>query len=289
MELTFKKALLVFVILFGAIFAGQEITNARNEKTESLEVNFMDVGQGDATLINYLGKHQVLIDGGPNGKEFLYRLGKVMPWGDKEIEVVVLTHPDKDHLAGLIDLAENYKVGIFLYNGQSAETEIYKQLQETLVEKNIKQEILLEGSNINIGKHLKLKVFSPDVLITEDKKRNEQSIVLRMDFGENSFLFTGDAEMKTEKDMIDDEEDLDVDYLKVGHHGSKHSTSKEFLAKVTPEYAIISSGKDNRFGHPASEVLEKLNLIRAKIFRTDEKGTVKVVCRNIKEKCYLKE
>lgn len=287
MNFTFKKFLLIFVVFMAAIFVGQEITKAKNKNLESLRINYLDVGQGDATLINYLGKHQILIDGGPNGKEFLYQLGKVMPWGDKEIEVVILTHPDKDHLAGLIDLIENYEIGAFLYNGQSAETEIYQQFQEVLAEKSIKQEILLEGSKIEVGKHLKFKTFNPDVLITEDKKRNEQSIVLRMDFGENSFLFTGDAEMKTENDMITDKENLDVDYLKVGHHGSKHSTSEEFLSKVTPEYAIISSGKDNSFGHPTEDVLEKLKIAKAQIFRTDKSGTVEVVCENIKEECQV--
>jgi competence protein ComEC len=285
MNFTFKKFLAGFVILLAVVFVGQEITDIRNDRTESLEVNFLDVGQGDANLINYLGKYQVLIDGGPNGKEFLYQLGKVMPWSDKEIEVVVLTHPDEDHLAGLIDLVENYKIGVFLYNGQLAETEIYKQLQEALVEKNIKQEVLMEGSNIDIGKHLKLKVFNPDILVTGDKRRNEQSVVLRMDFGENSFLFAGDAGIETEDAMIADREDLDVDYFKVGHHGSKYSTSEEFLSRVTPEYAVISSGKDNRFGHPTEEVLERLGSVNAEIFRTDEKGTVRIICGGIKAKC----
>lgn len=288
MNFTFKNFLAGFVILLAVVFIGQEITDIRNDRAESLEVNFLDVGQGDSNLISYLGKYQVLIDGGPNGKEFLYQLGKVMPWSDKEIEVVVLTHPDEDHLAGLIDLVENYEIGVFLYNGQLAETEIYKQLQETLVEKNIKQEVLMEGSNIDIGKHLKFKVFNPDILVTGDKRRNEQSVVLRMDFGESSFLFAGDAGAEAEEAMVADREDLDVDYLKVGHHGSKYSTSEEFLSRVTPEYAVISSGKDNRFGHPTEEVLERLSLVKAEVFRTDERGTVRVVCGNIKEECRVK-
>lgn len=253
-----------------------------------LEISYLDVGQGDATLISYLGKYQILIDGGPSGRVLLEELGKQMPVMDKEIEVVILTHPDLDHLAGLIDVVKNYKVGVFLDNGQSADTDIFRELETVLQqEEGIEREVLIENSKISIGEYLNFQVFNPDKTIKADKDRNDQSIVLRMDFGINSFLFTGDATEKSEKDMIEDLEDIDVDWLKMGHHGSKHSSSVEFLKATSPKFGIISAGFKNRYKHPNVEVLERAEAEKIQLFRTDELGTIEVVCKVLDRKCEI--
>ncbi len=132
-----RKFLLLFVGILFFILVVFNFISWKNKELNILEVSFLDVGQGDATLISYLGKYQVLIDGGPSGKKLLQELGKQMPTVDKEIEIVILTHPDFDHLAGLIDVARNYKVGIFLDHGQKADTEIFKDLENVLIKEEI--------------------------------------------------------------------------------------------------------------------------------------------------------
>ncbi len=287
MNIDWKKFLGGLVILLFLIFVCQEFSKAQNGKIFPLEVSFLDVGQGDAILINYLGKYQVLIDGGPNGKQLLSELGRAMPWEDKRIEIIILTHPDADHLSGLIDILDNYEVDLFLDNGQSAKTQIYQELLSKIENKKIERQSIFEGSFFSIGEHLDFFVFNPDEVGKSDAERNESSVVLKMNFGENSFLFTGDAEMKTEADMAEDEEDLRSDWLKIGHHGSKSATSEEFLKVVGPKYAIFSVGEGNRYGHPNEEVLKKVADGGVEILRTDKNGTIVVQCRKPQEKCHL--
>ena len=285
MNQSFKKFLAVYVgvltvLLASSVFAMQAKSSA------SLSVNFLDVGQGDATLVQYLGQYQVLVDGGPNGSKLLSELGKVMPPDDKQIEVVVLTHPDRDHLAGLIDVAQSYQIGLFLNNGQNADSEIFAELEKQLEKRNIRSESIAEGSKIKIGDNLKITAFNPDELSGKDD-RNDSSVVLRLDYGKNSFLLTGDAETGAEKDMISDGEQIDVDWLKVGHHGSKTATSEEFLDKVTPSHAVISVGKVNSYGHPNQEVLDRLGSKGIQILRTDQQGTIKVECEKLDYQCEI--
>ena len=287
MQLTFKKVLLVFVLVLAVLLVSYEMIDRGQEKGAPLEVHFLDVGQGDAILIEYLNDYQILIDGGPSGKKLLSELGKVMSPLDYKIELVVLTHPDQDHLAGLIDLAQSYEIGLFLGSGQEADTVIYAQLKQALDEKEIRQEMIGEGSKLDIGKYLSLEALNPDSINEGEADRNQQSVVLRMDYGKNSFLFTGDAEDSTEKDLAADMEEIDVDWLKVGHHGSKSSTSEEFLKLTSPSHAIISAGKANRYGHPHKEVLGRLEQNGVNILRTDERGTVTVKCWNAERECEI--
>ncbi len=284
--MSYKKFILFLVLFLAVLLAGFEFINQKEKKNRAaLEVYFFDVGQGDATLVNYLNGYQVLIDGGPNGKKLLSELGKAMPVMDKNIELVILTHPDKDHLAGLIEVAKNYEIGLILDNGQEADTEIYRELKETISQEEIRREMIPEGSKIRIGNQLEFAAFNPDELASAQADRNDHSVVLRMDYGENSFLFTGDAEMNTEKDMIGDLENLNIDWLKIGHHGSNSSTSDSFLKITSPQYAIISAGKDNRYGHPTDEIMSRLQDSNIKILRTDESGTIKIDCQTIDTKC----
>jgi competence protein ComEC len=275
---------IVVGILFFIVLVFEFIT-WKNDKLDILEVSFLNVGQGDATLVSYLGRYQMLIDGGPDGRKLLEELGKQMPVMDKKIEVVVLTHPDLDHLAGLIDVAKKYEIGVFLDNGAKAETEIFEELEEVLAQKSIRREVLIEKSEISFGEQLNFNVFNPVQKDSNNKDRNEDSIVLRMDFGINSFLFMGDASSQIEKEMLAGKANVDVDWLKVGHHGSKNSTSEEFLTATSPKTAVISVGAKNRYKHPAVEVLELLAKTKAVLLRTDELGTVEIFCRVPKEEC----
>ena len=242
-----------------------------------LEVSFLDVGQGDAILINFQKNYQILIDGGPSGKKVLQELVKVMPVFDNKIEIIISTHPDRDHFVGLIDVIKKYDIGEILINGQQSDDELWQEFQAEITRKNIQEETIGEGSKLNIGSNLQMTFFNPDKIEKNRKAKNDSSVVARLDYGQNSFLFTGDAGFDAEVDMIFDHENLDVDYLKVGHHGSRYSTSKFFLARVTPLWSIISVG-ENDYGHPTQETMDRLQKNGSEIFRTDQLGTTIVRC-----------
>lgn len=259
---------------------------AEKFQSQALKVSFLDVGQGDSTLISYLGDYQILIDGGPSGSKLISELSKEISPLDRKIEVVILTHPDKDHYEGLIDFLEKYETGLFLINGSEDDAESYAQLKDVLEQKNIKTEKAAEGSDLQIGKYLGMKFFNPDDVSDNKDDKNNNSVVARLDFGDNSFLFTGDAEFETEGDMLSDGEDVDVDFLKVGHHGSKNATGVDFLKKASPKYSIISVGQ-NSYGHPTKETLGRLEEAGSEILRTDEKGTINIICEGPKVDCEM--
>jgi len=290
MSIFLKKALVFYVAFLFVFVLAWEAENFFQKNNPPLKVYFLDVGQGDAILINYLESIQVLIDGGGDGKKLLNELGNFIPLGDNTLEVVIATHPDKDHIGGLLAAFKKYEVGIFLENSQKSSSNVYQELDKIISEKEIKRENIFEGSKIMLGNIVEMQVFSPDTNYQSQEKsdeRNEDSVVFRMDFGENSFLFTGDIGFEKEKDFFMDEEDVDVDFLKVAHHGSKNSSSRDFLKKVSPLVAIISVGKDNRYGHPAKETIARLEEAGARIFRTDQNGTVEVFCRSPHQECQI--
>lgn len=242
----------------------------------------MDVGQGDAALINFENKFQILVDSGISNKKILTELKKVMPPQDKTIEIVIATHYDKDHIGGMRGVFQNYKIGLFLDNDQFKEGESTTVVSDLIQSKKIRAESIKENSKIKIGNDLTLDFFNPD---GEDWSANDNSVVFRMNYGVNSFLFTGDAGFKTEEDLTTDGHDLDVDWLKVAHHGSKNSSGENFLKKVTPEKAVISVG-ENSYGHPSEETLKRLQEIGAEVFTTIENGLIRLGCWE-KQKCEI--
>lgn len=240
-----------------------------------LHLVFCDVGQGDAILI-YRGSTQILVDGGPNQK-VLNCLANHLPFWDREIEMVVATHPEADHISGLVDVIERYKVKHFVINSVGKDTAVFQEFQAAVLNEETNAYFPKVGDRINLGS-LRLSVLWPQsqekVLgaTTVDRETNETSIVLKLSFGEFDALLTGDIGIKTENQL-----DLsDIEVLKVAHHGSKYSTREEFLKKIQPELAVISVGK-NPWGHPTEEVIEKLSNLEIEILRTDENGEVEVI------------
>jgi competence protein ComEC len=276
MIFSFRKILFFVIIFLALIFLGQ-LTFSYNSpvKEDFLEVNFLNVGQGDAILINYQNKYQILVDSGISNKNILTELKKVMPVQDRSLEIVIATHYDKDHVGGMRSVFENYKVKLFLDNGQFKDTQATTVVSDLLEKQKIENYAIQENSKIKIDEDLLLDFFNPD---GEDWEANDNSIVFRMDFGVNSFLFTGDAGIKTEKDMMEDGHNLDVDYLKVAHHGSKNSSGEDFLEKVSPEKAIISVGK-NSYGHPTEETMERIKETDSEIFTTLDQGLIQLICQ----------
>ena len=252
----------------------------KEDRNGILTVAFLNIGQGDATFIEAPNGNQILIDGGP-GKSVLRELSKVIPFYDRSIDVVIATHPDADHIAGLNDILEKYKVAIFMEPGVESETAVYKNLESKVLEKETENEIkkveARRGMVVDLGRGAFLEILFP-VNDPRGMETNMASIVARLVYGENEFMLTGDSPKAIENYLVSldgaHQGDLKSDVLKAGHHGSKTSSSAEFVSAVSSEYAVISVGKDNRYGHPNQEVLDIFNNFGAKILRTDEGGRI---------------
>jgi len=276
------------LLIFFAYFAYQIYI-----ETKPLQVVFLDVGQGDSILIQK-GTKQILIDGGPNGKTELAGLGKYLPYFDREIELVIATHPDRDHIAGLVDVARNFKIDKVLATGAEKDTAAFKEWKDIREYNRVETLEALRGDEISFGDS-KLKIIFPEGSVEPAAgDANNKSVVARLDYGDNSFLFTGDIEVPAEKEILGDlpagrqgGENVDVDVLKIAHHGSKYSSSEAFLDAASPETAIISVGANNSYGHPAEETLEKLTSRKIKILRTDEMGDIIFECKDTNTKCEI--
>jgi competence protein ComEC len=250
--------------------------------SEELKVYFLNVGQGDAILISQ-GNQQVLIDGGPSEQVLMEKLGQFIPFWDRKIEVLIATHPDKDHIAGLMAVMKNYQIGAIINSRVPAESEISQEFEKIVEQEKIMEMAGEPGTKINWRSGASLKILEAKIA----KDTNQGSIVARLDFGENSFLFTGDITESEERDLISRIPDaLPADFLKIAHHGSKYATSTEFLGSIKPTEAIISVGQNNRYGHPTPEVLSRLEEKGITILRTDQGGDIIYTCSEIKEDCF---
>lgn len=242
-----------------------------------LTVAFLDVGQGDSIYIEGPNGNQILIDGGPNAA-VLRKLPKVMPFLDRSIDVVVGTHPDADHIGGLVDVFARYDVSYYMEPGIPNDTAPYLALQETLKqEKGLSEVIARRGMVIDLGRGVLLRVLFPDRDVS-GIETNTGSIVARLEYGNTSVLLTGDSPMAIESYLLSiDARGLRSDILKLGHHGSRTSSSKEFVEAVGPSVAIISAEKDSRYGHPHKEVLETLMSLGVSYLSTADEGSIRYV------------
>jgi len=271
--LNFSKIKIYFLFLLllanGMIF----YTVFAEARSNLLKVSFLDVGQGDAIFIESPTGNQFLIDGGPD-KSILNALGRVMPFYDKTIDAVLTTHPDQDHIGGIPEVLKNYTVDEYMYSGATSSTGTFTELENEILEKNIKTEIARAGVLIDLGGGAFLKILYP-VSDPKGTDTNEYSIVAKLYYGNSTFLFTGDAPTDVEQYLAGTlGKDLKSDVLKVAHHGSRNSLSPEFLSAVLPLYSIISAGKDNNFGHPHKEIIDFLNSIKSNILGTYDSGDI---------------
>lgn len=280
-----RLIILLVLLLFTAVSV---YASLREDRRGILTVAFLDVGQGDAIFIEAPGGNQLLIDGGP-GRGVLRELSKVMPFYDRSLDVVLATHPDADHISGLPDVLDKYEVGLFLESGVEGESAVFAGLNSQIQRFAIKKLEARRGMVVDLGQGASLEILFPD-RDPSGMETNTASIVARLVYGENEFLLTGDSPSPIENYLISLEGEkcqgstltvqglhlncLQSDVLKAGHHGSKTSTGAEFLAEVSPQYVVISAGKDNRYGHPSPEVLEILNNFGAQILRTDQNGRI---------------
>jgi len=240
-------------------------------RNKPLEVCFFDVGQGDAAFIETPQRQQILIDGGPS-ETVLERLEEKMPFWDRTIDLVVLTHPEKDHMFGLLEVLKNYQVENILWTGVKTDSSLFKQWQEAIKRERAKIYIAKNGLKIVASPSRYFEVLYPFQSLENRKvaKTNDSSIVMALNSSGQKVLFTGDISKKIENFLTEKEIDIRTDILKVAHHGSKTSSSEEFLEAVRPDAAVISAGGNNRYGHPAPEVLARLENLGIKVLRTDK-------------------
>ena len=263
----------VYFLVFVVIGLGFVYFLSKPSSSDGLvKVHMLDVGQGDSFLVEGANGTQMLIDGGRD-ESALIELSKVMPQSDRTIDVIIATHPDADHVGGLSHILQRYKIGIFLSSQVFTDTETFENLYETLDEKKIPAYFVRKGMAINLNDEIgtKFTVLFPD-RDTSNWETNSASVVGRLDVKERSILFTGDAPLSVEENI--DPNLVDVDILKIGHHGSKTSTGENFLRSTTPVMALISAGVNNRYGHPAPEIVDRLQKFGIKFLSTQEEGTV---------------
>ncbi len=253
-------------------------------KAEATRVVFLSVGQGDAILISQ-GMNQIVIDGGRDGRLLLSRIGRYLPFYDRTIETLIPTHPDADHIGGLSALLERYQVKTVLDTGARTDTKSAFLFYHDLEREGSISLPAIRGSSVELPKGGTLNVLFPLAPEPVDvPETNEGSVVARFDFGETSFLFTGD--LPEEERFIPDLEPVTI--LKAGHHGSRYSTSGALLDILRPKEAVISVGK-NTYGHPHQEVLDRLVSHGVKILRTDTDGDIVYRCDSTQNRCFRAE
>ncbi|KND48585.1 MAG: competence protein ComEC [Parcubacteria bacterium C7867-005] len=266
------KTWLVVALILGNICVWAEIYVRR--PSNLLNVYFFDVGQGDSIFVDTPTHKHILIDGGSNNR-VLSMLGEVLPFGDRKIDVLLATHPDRDHIGGLSEVVSRFDVKIFISPGIESPTTVDDELDLSIQREGSQRILAKRGTTIDFGDGVKLVLLFPDRDVS-DWETNDASIVAKLVYGEHSFLLTGDSSKKTEYLLLGlNEEVLDSTVLKAGHHGSRTSTSLSYAQAVSPEYTIISAGKGNSYGHPHKEVIDVLNKIGTKILSTFELGTIR--------------
>ena len=272
-----KKYLIIIFIVLSLItlLISFDFWQDDSIENKNSKIIFFDVGQGDSAMIDGGDNVQILIDGG-DGNNILEKLGKYMPLLDRKIELVIMTHPDKDHIGGLVEVLKYYQVQQVLQTGIKCDKAICKEWDKLIEEKDIPVTYAHFGQRIKAG-DINVAVLYPfeNLKGQEVKNSNDASIILKLVLEQGlqpesvEILLTGDAGFPVEKELLDKNINIEAKILKVSHHGSKHATSNEFLQVVKPEKAIVSVGK-NSYGHPAEELLNRLKNMSIDIFRTDE-------------------
>ena len=238
------------------------------------EVVFLNVGQGDSILVILPGDIQILIDGGPSDK-ISAKLSGYMPFYDKDIDLVILTHPHNDHLNGLISVFKDYNVKNFIWSGANYESKLYSNFIESLKKEGSNVYLAKAGDVVSYGVQPILKILNPPEIFFGKslKDIHDSDVVSELDLGNKKFLLMGDSNEIVESKLVSSNLVGDIDILKVGHHGSKTATTPGLLKIARPEEAVISVG-NNSYGHPTPIVLDALASIGARIFRTDKVGDV---------------
>ncbi len=248
----------------------KNVVKVNSNLNETLKIYYIDVGQADSSLISYNDKY-ILIDAGneEDGEKLVEYFKKL---SIEKFDYVFATHPHEDHIGGMDDIISNFKIDNFLMPNVLTTTKTFENMLNALEKNNLGYKVPKINNEYNID-NLNIKVLYID---DNSKDLNDDSIVLKLTFGKDSFLFMGDASKKVEKNILNS--DIKSDVLKVGHHGSSYSSSSEFVDKVNPKYAMISVGLNNKYNHPTQSVIDLFNKKNILIYRTDKDGTIILDC-----------
>lgn len=257
------------------------MTSQANEKSSEsqqlLKVTYMDVGQADSILIQIPNGKNILIDAG-NNEDAEMITSYLKKQGIRRLDVVIGTHPHEDHIGSLDKVIQTFEIGQVIMPKVATNTQTYKEVLTAIQDKGLKIKEAKAGLKLELGS---MEATSPQIsaeilapISSQYEDMNNYSAVLRLVYGQSTFLFVGDAESVSEKELLTSSSDLKADVLKVGHHGSNSSTTQEFLNKVSPKYAVISVGRDNTYGHPTPSTLDRLKKSGVEVYRTDELGTI---------------
>lgn len=251
---------------------------ASSQEVLPLRVVFMNIGQGDAIYVEAPNGRQMLIDGGPDVKT-LSELKSVMPFGDRSLDVIVITNPDKDHIGGFEHVLAEYQVGILIEPGTHSETQTYARVEEGAAEHAVPVQLARAGERIMLDEEHQVyfDILFPDRDVAAFS-RNDGSVVGKLVYGKTSYLLMGDATAKTESMLLSayPPDALKSDVLKLGHHGSRTSTSEAWVRVVAPKTAVYSAGCHNSYGHPHKEVIHRLDVFQIPHFGTCESGTIEI-------------
>ncbi|ACO86159.1 ComEC/Rec2 family competence protein [Clostridium botulinum] len=271
-----KKNLIItcLLICLSIVFTAcsQQSSNAVNtsNKSNELKVHYIDVGQGDSILVQTKDKN-ILIDAGTR-KSSDSLISYLKQQHIKKLDYVIATHPHEDHIGGMPKVIEEFEISNFYAPKKTANTKIFKDMILQLKKKNLKINVAKKGISLDLSNNSSLDFLAP--VKDNYENTNDSSAVVKLTHGNTKFLFTGDAEKTSEKDILNSNEDLSSNVLKIGHHGSHSSSSKEFLDKIDPKIAIISCGKNNDYGHPHKETMKELNKRNIEVYRTDIDGNI---------------
>lgn len=270
LQLFFGSLIIIAMLVWVGVFSSYRADSGN----KNLQIYFLNVGQGDSEYIKIPGGQDILIDGGPDNS-VLSELGKVMDFGDRKIDLVILTHPHADHVTGLVEVLKRYEVGEVWESGVEYPSATYDIWEKLIAEKNIKDEFVSTPKSADFS-GVKITVLYP--LLSEKNLKidnvNNASVVAELDYGSFSTLFTGDLEKTVQPEIYKNLHAVTV--LKIDHHGSTNGTDDTWLQLLRPAVAVIEVGAKNTFGHPTPTVIELLKKYAIQIYRTDQDGTVNI-------------
>jgi competence protein ComEC len=277
-RLRFSRRWRVIVLLAAGILIWAMVFSQPDGR---LHVTFLDVGQGDAILIQTPDGQIILVDGGPDPQAISLALGEALPFWKRTVDLVVATQPQADHVTGLVEVLQRYKVKMVLESGVLYDSAVYQEWHRLIAEKQIECNVARAGQVIALGGGVTLQVLNPWLELFQGTSSDvdNNGVVLRLQWEDVSFLLTADIRKEAEFRLVERRVDLESMVLKAAHHGSQTSTTSQFLEVVAPQVAVISVGEDNHFGHPSPEVLERLadRLGEENVYRTDKDGTIEFV------------
>lgn len=261
----------VFVFAVFLMFTAKNISglNLPANEEDQMSVHFIDVGQGDSILIESDG-HYMLVDAGDNSKETIV-INYLKKQGVKKLDFIIGTHPHSDHIGGMDTVINSFPIGKVILPDVVHTTQTFEDVLDAIEDNNLKIKKAVIGDNYTIGS-ASFTIIAPNGTVYADL--NDYSVGIKLENGSNTFLLAGDAETASEKEMMENGINLSANVLKLGHHGSSYSSLSSFLDIVNPDYAVISAGEGNQYGHPHQETLQKIFDRNIKLYRTDQQGAI---------------